>query len=224
MHLELFDSEKSPLNALQLTLKEIHAKWPKARSRPLATSKATKNTLASNYKPPVDETEQQKRHEEIVQILFSLCGRRGKKGIFDPSRTPPDEMYELSRLVPPGGLKPFVLSRPKLFQIVESTAHKGVWGIQMTPGATRLDTPSPAVGGSSASTDRPASAMQATASQGTIPPVGGSEGTIPASQPAEEPWHQQPAWEQGWTWNEVSNNDWNGWQEHESGWRGWQSR
>ena len=129
--------------------------------------------------------------------------------------------------LPPGGLKPFVLSRPKLFQIVDSTAHTGVWGIQMTPWATRLDTPSPAVGGSSASTDRPASAMQATASQGTIPPVGGSEGTIPASQPAEEPRPQVPAWFQGWTGNGVSNdqdneyNDWVGWHHwQENEWRG----
>ena len=85
----------------------------------------------------------------------------------------------------------------------------------MTRWATDWDTSSPAVGGSSASTHGPASAIpsgppgaasQATASQGTIPPVGGSQGTIPASQPAEEPRHQQPAWSQGWTWNEVSND------------------
>ena len=211
------------------------ARDPTARRRPLATCKARKAALAK-YHQKVSEFEQEERTEEIVQVLFRLCRGRGKgkrDGIFWTNRVPEAQRDELAGLLPPRGLKPFVLARPNLFEIVESNAQQGAWGIQMTPWATRFYTPSPAVGGSSASTDGPASAMpsgppgaasQATASQGTIPPVGGSEGTIPASQPAEEPWHQQPAWEQGWTWNEVSNNDWNGWQEHESGWRGWQSR
>ena len=46
-HLELFQSQESPLNDSQLTSKEMHATWPKPRSRPLATSaKARKNSLA----------------------------------------------------------------------------------------------------------------------------------------------------------------------------------
>ena len=69
-HLELFDREESPLNASQFTLIEIHHKFPKARSRPLAISTAQKQTLASYYKPPVNEFEQKELDEEIVQILF----------------------------------------------------------------------------------------------------------------------------------------------------------
>ena len=235
-HLDLFHWDTTPLNRAQFALIEVEARDPRPRSRPLATCRARKEALAHYYQR-VAESQQEDRNEEIVQFLSRLCRERGGKGnrggIFWTNKVPVPQRLQLMRLLPPRSLKPFVLARPNLVEIVENNAQQGAWGIQMTRWATRWDTSSPAVGGSSASTHGPASAIpsgppgaasQATASQGTIPPVGGSEGTIPASQPAEEPWHQQPAWEQGWTWNEVSNNDWNGWQEHESGWRGWQSR
>ena len=104
-HLELVESRESPLNEEQLSLTKNHAEFPLPRSRPLATSSAQKTAtssaiktaladgiyrhLANKYEPLGDGIiEQQKRDEEIVQIC-SLCGRRGKKGIFDPSRAPP---------------------------------------------------------------------------------------------------------------------------------------
>ena len=241
-HLDLFDWDTSPLNEAQFSLIEVMVRGPKPRSRPLATCRARKEALAHYYQR-VAESQQGDRNEEIVQFLSRLCRERGGKGnrggIFWTNKVPEAQRNELMRRLPPRSLKPFVLARPNLFEIVENNAQQGAWGIRMTRWATHWDTSSPAVGGSSASTHGPASAIpsgppgaasQATASQGTIPPVGGSEGTIPASQPAEEPRPQVPAWFQGWTGNGVSNdqdneyNDWVGWhhwQENEWRGRGW---
>ena len=241
-HLDLFDWGNSPLSAAQFSLIEVMARDPKPRSRPLATCKARKAALA-NYYQKVAEFQQEERNEEIVQVLFRLCRGRGKgkrDGIFWTNRVPEAQRDELARLLPPRGLKPFVSARPKLFEIIENNAQQGAWGIRMTRWATRWDTSSPAVGGSSASTHGPASAIpsgppgaasQATASQGTIPPVGGSQGTIPASQPAEGRENQR-AWEdQGWTWwnhgERVQDNPSNAWNGPDwSRWRarGWRSQ
>ena len=228
-HLDLFDWGKTPLNERQFSLIEVMVKDPKPRSRPLATCKGRKAAVWNYYQKVDSEAEQKERDAEIVQVLLRYCRRRGD-GIFYPSKVTQSQIYELARLLPPGGLKPWVLARPSLLEIVENNAERG-WGILMK------NTSSPAVGGTGSSTDGIASAIrsgageQATASgnQETIPAsqpaVGGSQRTIPASQPAEEPWNQR-AWDQGWTWNEVRNdqdneyNDWIGWQAQEHQWRG----
>ena len=218
------------------------ARDPTARRRPLATCTERKAALAK-YQQKGSIMDQEERNEEIVQVLFRLCRGRGKgkgDGIFwTNTRVPEAQRDELARLLPPRGLKPFVLARPNLFEIVENNAQQGAWGIRMTRLATHWDTSSPAVGGSSASTHGPASAIpsgppgaasQATASQGTIPAVGGSQGTIPASQPAEEPRHQVPDWFRGWTDTGVINDqdneysNWVGWQENQWRGRGWRWR
>ena len=231
----LFHWETTPLNAAQFPLIEVVARDPYPRSRPLATGKARKAAVTNYYKKVDSEAEQKERYEEIVQVLVRWCRRRGD-GIFYPSKVPQSQIYELARLLPPRGLKPFVLARPNLFEIVENNAQQGAWGIRMTRLATHWDTYSPAVGGSSASTHGPSSAIpsgppgaasQATASQGTIPAVGGSQGAIPASQPAEEPRHQVPDWFRGWTDTGVINDqdseysNWVGWQENQWRGRGW---
>ena len=65
-------------------------------------------------------------------------------------------MHELSRLLPPRGLKPVVLERPSLFEIVEDNDNN-TWKIKMkkrpTNSSNEQASTSPAVGSSMSSTD-----------------------------------------------------------------------
>ena len=204
-HLSLFEWETSPLNWAQFSLIRVVARGPEPRWRPLAIAR---EAVLANYYKKVAEFEQKERDEEIVQVLFRLCGRQSD-AIFYPSKVPQAQRDEetrqiLARLLPPGGLKPFVLARPSLFEIVENNAEPW-WGIKMK-------TYSPAVGGSGSSTHGIASAIHSGAipAQGATIPASGSEGTIPASEPAAGGSQGTiPAWFSGWTnpWNEVRNEE-----------------
>ena len=139
---ELFKWDNQAINGAHFTLIEIDENYPAPRWQPLARSR---NRLihdsALPYEPTFSPAEQEERNFQIMETLVNLIGKRG---IFYPYVCPPQQIDELSRMVPRGGLKPFVKARPHMFEIVNEDSTQ--WGVQF-PGAVHF--PGSAVGGSS---------------------------------------------------------------------------
>ncbi len=98
-----------------------------ARERPTASC-----SLRAAYVAPTNETEEQDRLRRLSDLLESLP----KNTWLHPHRSTPALWQELSRLVPPGGLKAYFQSSPARFCVEPDAMERGVWKFMLLPGVS----------------------------------------------------------------------------------------